>query len=100
MYKKEEFIDNNKADKERLVKYEMLIDKVVANLVNAPKIVDGPVHHAAGQITDSPEDTLAIRKKIIESIPAGPNFRQRVSAEILKELSGESVEDSSHQTTS
>ncbi len=79
-------MDIIKSDVQHLLRNERLIHEVVTKIVANPVIVDELVEDVTEEISDYLKGDTTIRKKIIESVTAAPDFRKRVVSEILKEM--------------
>jgi len=79
-------MDISKADVQKLLQNDKLVDEVVKKVVEDPEVLKDLAEEVAEQISDYIEDDPVIKQKVINAALASPGFKQRVIKELAEGL--------------
>lgn len=80
-------IDITRADVQKLLQDDKLVDEVVRKVVDDPEVLEELAEEVAGEIADHLEDDPTIRQKIINAAIGNADFKKRVIAELAADIS-------------
>jgi len=80
-------MDISKADVQKLLQNDKLVDEVVKKVVEDPEVLKDLAEEVAEQISDYIEEDPAIRQKVIKAALGSPGFKQRVIKELADGIS-------------